>query len=134
MYAQKIRRTHGCVEHLSQQPLEAIVVERDSHLLKLARSLAFNPMRRGLVKRQKEWAWNSYRGAVGDVATFPFLRTDWRAQAFSEMMTVAVPGYHGIFLVEGIGGASPWEDHEVQIYLRSEKSVEHQQRRMDSKR
>lgn len=39
---------------------KAILVERDSYLLELARNVVLNPLRAKMVKRLEAWPWSSY--------------------------------------------------------------------------
>ena len=131
VYTQRVNRTHGRVGHLFQGRFKAILVERDSYLLELARYVVLNPVRAGMVKTPEEWPWSSYRAMVGDVPVPPFLTTDWQLRAFADSRKDAVAGYRR-FVAEGIGAASPWRELTGQIYLGSEQFVERARASIDA--
>ena len=132
VYSQHVNRVHGRIGHLFQGRFKAILVERDSHLLELARYVVLNPVRAGIVKTPGEWAWSSYRATAGETPTPPFLTTDWLLQAFADTGSAAVAEYRR-FVAEGVGGASPWRELKGQIYLGSEQFVERMQALIDAK-
>jgi REP element-mobilizing transposase RayT len=127
VYTQYINRTHARVGHLFQGRFKAILVERDSYLLEIARYVVLNPVRAGMVETPGEWPWSSYQATVGDVPAPAFLATDWLLRAFADTRAQAVAGYRR-FVAEGIGAASPWQDLKGQIYLGCEQFVEQMQR------
>jgi REP element-mobilizing transposase RayT len=51
--------------HLFQGRYHSVLVQRDAHLLELARYLALNPVKAGLCRRPEEWAWSSHRAMLG---------------------------------------------------------------------
>ena len=53
VYTQSFNRAHGRVGHVFQGRYKAILVERDSYLLELARYIVLNPLRAGMVKKLK---------------------------------------------------------------------------------
>ncbi|MCG6896234.1 MAG: transposase [Thiocapsa sp.] len=65
VYTQRVNRSHGRVGHLFQGRFKAILVERESDLLELARSVVLNPVRAGMVPAPGDWPWSSYRATVG---------------------------------------------------------------------
>ena len=68
VYAQDLHRRHGTRGHLFDKRYGAVLVERETHLLEVARYIALNPVRAGLCRRPDEWAWSSHRAAVGGMA------------------------------------------------------------------
>jgi len=53
VYTQRFNRAHGRVGHVFQGRYKAILVERDSYLLELARYVVLNPLRAGMVGDSK---------------------------------------------------------------------------------
>ncbi|WP_340124543.1 hypothetical protein [Methylobacter svalbardensis] len=51
--------------HVFQGRFKAILVQKDSYLLELARYIALNPVRVQMVHSAKEWRWSSYRATAG---------------------------------------------------------------------
>jgi putative transposase len=96
------------VGHLFQGRSKAILVERDAHLLELARYVVLNPVRAGMVFASSAWPWSSYPAMVGlDVAP-AWLETDWVLGQFGAERRSAQEGY-ARFVAEGVGGqASIW--------------------------
>ena len=60
-YSQSFNRRHGLVGAVMQGRYKAILVQKDSYLLELARYIALNPVRAAIVERPESWLWSSYR-------------------------------------------------------------------------
>lgn len=59
-YAQSFNFFHGLDGHVFQGRFHARLVESDPHLAELARYLALNPVKAGLVETARQWRWGSY--------------------------------------------------------------------------
>ena len=57
VYTQISNRRHGRVGHLFQGRFKAVLVEKESYLLELARYVVLNPVRAGLVSHPGDWRW-----------------------------------------------------------------------------
>ncbi len=119
------------VGHVFQGRYKAILVERDSHLLELARYVVLNPVRAGMVARAEDWPWSSYRACAHLAPSPPWLDCRALLAQFSEDESHAVSRY-ATFVLEGVGQASPWSELRGQIYLGSEDFVRRVQRRIDA--
>jgi len=75
VYTQRFNRAHERVGHVFQGRYKAILVERDSYLLELARYVVLNALRAKMVKRLEAWPWSSYTATCGQV-NIPCLATD----------------------------------------------------------
>jgi putative transposase len=75
VYTQQVNRTHDRVGHLFQGRVKAILIERDSYLLQLARYVVLNPVRAAMARTPGEWPWSSYRATAGEAPSPPFLAT-----------------------------------------------------------
>ncbi len=64
-YCQAHHKRYNTVGHLFQGRFKAIVVDRESYLLELARYVVLNPVRAGLVSHPEDWPWTSYRVTAG---------------------------------------------------------------------
>jgi len=64
-FSQAHHKRYDTVGHLFQGRFKAIVVDRESYLLELARYVVLNPVRAGLVANPEDWPWSSYRAMVG---------------------------------------------------------------------
>jgi putative transposase len=65
VYAQWFNRRHGRVGHVLQGRFKAQAIQHTPYLLTVARYVARNPVRSGLVERAEDWPWSSYRATVG---------------------------------------------------------------------
>ena len=59
VYTQRFNRTYDRVGHVFQGRYKAILVEKDAHLLELARYVVLNPVRACMVHTPGEWPWSS---------------------------------------------------------------------------
>jgi len=117
LYTQGFNRRHRRVGHLFQGRFKAILVEKDAHLLELARYLVLNPVRAGLTKSAGAWAWSSYRATAGIEKAPPWLETHATLESFGVAGSRAIQKFQ-TFVAEGRGCAyAPWEQVEGQIYL-----------------
>lgn len=126
VYTQHVNRTHGRVGHVFQGRYKAILVERDSYLLELARYVVLNPVRAGMVEDAGQWPWGSYASTVGAAAPPPWLQTDWVLGQFATNRADAVRHYMD-FVRAGVGLHSVWGGLLGQVYLGSEAFVSRMQ-------
>ena len=117
-YTQYFNRRHHRVGHVLQGRFKSILVERESYLLELCRYVVLNPVRAGLVATPHEWMWSSYGATIGARPTPSWLAIDPVLSLFDGNRKRAVSLYRQ-FVVDGIGGASPWPQLTGQIFLGS---------------
>ena len=122
VYTQVFNRRHGRVGHLFQGRYKAVLVEKESYLLELARYVVLNPVRAGLVSHPGDWKWSSYRATVGEEDPPPSLTVDWILGQFSENRLKAQKAYRS-FVADG-KGVKLWEKLESGVFLGSEGFVE----------
>ena len=122
VYTQDFNRRHRKVGHLFQGRFKAILMERESYLLELARYVVLNPVRAKMVKTPDKYAWSSYRASLGLDPIPPALNIDWLLGQFAKTKSVARQRY-AAFVKAGIGQVSPWEDLKGQVLLGSEAFV-----------
>ncbi len=123
VYTQSFNRRHKRVGHLFQGRFKAILVDKDSYLLRLCRYVVLNPVRAGLVKKPEEWAWSSFKATIGKTRSPFFLTTDWILSQFGSGRRRAISEYKK-FVREGINKDSPWKDLKGQILLGSDNFIE----------
>ena len=82
VYAQAFNRRHGRTGHLFQGRYTAILIQRERHLLELARYVVLNPVRAGLCRHPAEFAWSSYRATVGLEPPPPLFDVAWLRSRF----------------------------------------------------
>ncbi|MEO8585032.1 MAG: transposase [Acidobacteriota bacterium] len=117
LYTQGFNRRYRRVGHLFQGRFKAILVEKDAHLLELARYVVLNPVRAALVKSAAAWTWSSYRATAGIEKAPPWLETHATLISFGVGRSRSIEKYRA-FVSEGRrGGYEPWEMVEGQIYL-----------------
>jgi REP element-mobilizing transposase RayT len=132
VYTQRFNRAHDRVGHVFQGRYKAIMVERDSYLLELARYVVLNPLRAKMVKRLEAWPWSSYLATCGQVDTPPWLQTDWILGQFGSRRSSAIAKYVS-FVHEGARLPSVWAQLQGQIYLGSEDFVKKMQSQIEKK-
>jgi REP element-mobilizing transposase RayT len=126
VYTQRFNRLNDRVGHVFQGRYKAILVERDSYLLELARYVVLNPLRAGMVKRLESWPWSSYLATCGQTPPPEWLQTNWILAQFGRQRASAIRKYVQ-FVHEGARLPSVWAQLQGQIYLGSETFVEKMQ-------
>jgi len=126
VYTQHINRRHQRVGHVFQGRYKGILVEKDSHLLELARYVVLNPVRAGMVAEVGDWPWSSYAAMVGKESPPSWLETDWILGQFGKDRNAAVKGYVE-FVGAGVGLPSVWDRLRGQISLGSDVFVDRMQ-------
>jgi len=122
VYTQEFNRRHRRTGHVFQGRFKAILVERDSYLLELARHVVLNPVRVKIVRAARDWPWSSYRATAGFEEPPSFLMTDSILEQFGASKTRAQKAYRK-FVSEG-RGATVWENVRGQISLGSNEFIE----------
>lgn len=125
-YTQYYNRQHKRVGHVFQGRFKAILVQKDSYLLELARYIALNPVRAHMVRSAKDWPWSSYRATAGYEENVACLTTDWVLAGFAKTQKVAQQRYRD-FVQQGKCQPSPWQELKNQIYLGDDQFVEDMQ-------
>jgi len=77
VYTQRYNWLHTKVGHVFQGRYEAIIIQRDAHLLEAARYVVLNPVRAGIARRPEDWPWSSYSATAGLAEPRPCLETNW---------------------------------------------------------
>jgi putative transposase len=132
VYTQRFNRNHKRVGHVFQGRYKAIMVERDTYLMELARYIVLNPLRANMIKRLEEWQWGSYLATCGQVPTPGWLKTDWILAQFGQLRSCAIEKYVQ-FVHEGARLPSVWAQLQGQIYLGSEAFVKKMQAQIEGK-
>lgn len=126
VYTQHANRRHRRVGHVFQGRYKAILVEKESYLLELARYVVLNPVRAGMVADAAQWRWSSYGAMLGAEPAPPWLQTDWLLGQFGRQRTQAQACYRD-FVRAGVGLPSLWHALRGQIYLGSDAFVSRMQ-------
>ena len=122
VYTQRFNRRWSRCGHLFQGRFFSLHVERESHLLELARYISLNPVRAGLATRAAEWRWGSYRALAGLEAAPPFLATRWLGETFRSRRQAATQAFAEF--VERPNDYEPWSRVRHQVYLGGEEFCE----------
>jgi len=122
VYTQTFNRRHKRSGHLFQGRYKAILVEKDSHLLELARYIVLNPVRARMVRSCKDWRWSSYRATAGLESASSFLTTGWILAQFGQRSSKARQAYRRF--VSAGRGETVWEELKGQIYYGSDEFIE----------
>ncbi len=102
LYTQRFNRAHERVGHVLQGRYGAVLVERDAHLLELARYVVLNPVRAGLIVEAENYPWSSLRATLGLESAPEWLETNALLARFGSRARYLE------FVREGVGQASPW--------------------------
>jgi REP element-mobilizing transposase RayT len=130
VYTQRFNRRHGRVGHVFQGRYKAIIVQKESYLLELARYVVINPVRAGMVHTPDQWPWSSYRATAKLCEPPSWLAIKWLLATFSEHRSEAIQRYMG-FVADGRNQPGPWEKLKNQIFLGSDEFVASLQRTLD---
>jgi len=133
VYTQISNRNNNRVGHVFQGRYKAILVQKESYLLELARYIVLNPVRARMVKDAKAWPWSSYRDTVGYRETPDWLSVEWLLAAFGKRRSSAQQKYRQ-FVAAGKNQPSPWEQLRNQVFLGSEAFVTDLQNKIKSDR
>lgn len=133
VYTQRFNKAYGRVGHVFQGRYQAILVEKDSYLLALARYIVLNPVRAAVVDSAADWPWSSYLATAGLVFRPRFLATDCLLGLFGQRKNIARQRYRQ-FITDGEGHPSPWKLLRHQLYLGSDSFVCEMQGLIDEER
>jgi len=122
VYKQRFNRMHKRTGHVFQGRYKAILVEKECHLLELARYVVRNPVRAKMVRSAREWPWSSYRATAGQSAAPEFLTVDWILSQFSAQCAPALRAYRR-FVTQG-RGVTGWEGLRAGSSLGSDEFAE----------
>ncbi len=122
VYTQSFNRRHKRTGHVFQGRFKAILIEKESHLLEVARYVVLNPVRAKMVKYPRQWTWSSYRATVGEIASPVFLSAGWLLEQLDRQPKRACLTYRR-FVREGVG-LSPWDDLRGGVLLGNEEFAE----------
>lgn len=122
VYTQRFNRRHERVGHVFQGRFKAILVERETYLLELARYIVLNPVRAGMVHAPGAWRWSSYRATSGERPVPDWLSVEGILDRFGNGSGRAVERYRE-FVAAGLASESPWASLRGQVLLGTEPFV-----------
>lgn len=115
-YAQSFNRRHRLCGHVFQGRYKAILCQKETYLLALARYIVLNPVRAGMVATPGEWRWSSYRHVINDGDKPSWLESDWILLQFGRERDQAIAAYRE-FVAAGATLTSPLDDVSHQFLL-----------------
>jgi putative transposase len=121
VFAQAHNRRQGRSGHLFQGRFHAVLIEKEAHLLEVARYVVLNPCRANLCVAPEEWLWSSYRPTAGLDRSPPFLATDWLLKQFGRDRARARQRYREF--VAAPLPSDPWTRLRGQIFLGSDEFI-----------
>jgi len=130
VYTQKFNYHHDRVGHVFQGRYKGILVEKEAHLLELARYIVLNPVRARMVGNASEWRWSSFSATCGINRVPDFLSVDYLLSHLGGSKGNAIKTYRQ-FVSKGKDLPSPWEDLRNQMYLGSDSFVQAMLARVD---
>jgi REP element-mobilizing transposase RayT len=132
-YTQHFNRRHDLVGHLFQGRYKAILVQKESYLLEVARYVVLNPVRAKLVCLPDEWQWSSYRYFMRQHSVPDWLHTDWLLKQFGTSRPAALLAFRD-FVLAGLEAGSPLNKIRHQLLLGDEAFVSSHQSLQQSER
>jgi len=133
VYTQSHNRNNHRDGHVFQGRYRAILVQKESYLLELARYIVLNPVRTRMVSKAENWPWSSYLDTAGAREAPAWLHTDWLLAAFGSRLSFARKKYRQ-FVADGKNQPSPWEFLQNQVFLGSEKFVDGLRKKIEEDR
>ncbi len=128
VYTQAFNRRHRRVGHLFQGRFKAIVVEKEAYLLELCRYVVLNPVRAGVVREARGYAWSSYRATAGLGAGPAWLTVDWILAQCGQRRGAAQAQYRQCVAEGSRQPPRPWEHVVGQVYLGGASCIRRVQR------
>ncbi|NHZ94946.1 transposase [Massilia sp. CCM 8734] len=122
-FSRGFNRRHNTVGHLFQGRYHAVLVQKESYLLELARYIVLNPVRAGLVALPQDWEWSSYRWMRADADAPSWLDTQWLLNQFGSTPEMAVAAYRD-FVARGMGAENPLKSARHALLLGESLSME----------
>jgi hypothetical protein len=122
VYTQRFNRAANRSGHVFEGRFKAILVEKESHLLQLARYIVLNPVRAKAAQSARAWPWSSYRATAGQVQVPEFLTIDWVLSQFGTTPASAMRAYRR-FVSQG-RGLDVWKDLRAGSLLGSDEFAE----------
>ncbi|USX14466.1 transposase [Oxalobacteraceae bacterium OTU3CAMAD1] len=122
VYSRYYNRRHDLVGHVLQGRYHAILVQKESYLLELARYIVLNPIRAGIVDKLGDWEWSSLQFMLGDRPSPSWMNTKWLLDSFGEDPVSARQAYLA-FLLSGIDAESPLEQVAFRCILGDDEFI-----------
>ncbi|WP_028101783.1 transposase [Pseudoduganella violaceinigra] len=107
LYSQNFNVRHGLTGHVLQGRFHSVLLDAESHFLELARYIALNPVRAGMVACAADWRWSSYRAIAGLDTPPAWLDTATIRNRFHGEDDAGRIRAYCNFVAAGVGGKDP---------------------------
>jgi len=121
-YTNRFNRRNSRVGHVFQGRYKAILIEKESHLLEVARYVALNPVRANMVAHAGDYKWSSYNATISKASVPTWLSVDEVLARFHRQRLKAYEAFARF--VDGPGGESPFKEIQWGLALGGEKYLE----------
>jgi hypothetical protein len=123
VYTQASNWIHGTTGHVFQGRFNAVLIQKETHLMETCRYVVLNPVRAGIAELPEAWPWSSYRATAGMESPWGCLETEWILAQFSADTQEAQRQYRQ-FVRIGIGEVSIWKKMKGRCFLGDEQFAE----------
>jgi REP element-mobilizing transposase RayT len=100
VYARRVQRRVPTTGHLFERRYRSVLVDADTHLLRLVRYIHLNPLRAGLVTDPAEYPWSGHRTYLG-LASVPWLTTEFTLRLLGSNLVRARRAYARLIAAGG---------------------------------
>ena len=115
-YTQLFNRRHGRSGRVFDGRFKSILVQKQTHLLDMARHIVWSPVREGLARRPEGWRWSNFAATSREGAAPDWLDAGWTLAQFGPRPGAARAAYRQ-FVARGAAAPSPLDEVEKQVYL-----------------
>lgn len=122
IYSNYFNRRHDGVGHVFQGRYKAILVQKESYLLELARYIVLNPVRENIVAEPGDWPWSSYRLITANAPPPSWQSAQWILDKFNVSRAEAIEAYRA-FVHAGVGKTTPLDHAHGKLILGDEGFV-----------
>lgn len=123
VYTQTLNKKYQRVGHVFQGRYNAILIQKENHLLEVSRYVVLNPVRANLAEKPEGWKWSSYQATAGIENPHPCHTIDWILGQFGTNKMVAGQRYKE-FVWAGIEVESIWNKVSGQILFGDDYFIE----------
>jgi putative transposase len=132
-YAKWFNKRHNRRGHLYQDRFKSVIVDREEYLLTVARYIALNPVKAGMVERPEDYAWCSYRARAGYENAPHWLNIDLVQSHFGADVELAQAGYRK-FVDDGLSDPRDMAEESLRkLFLGGARFLEKMQELVDQK-
>jgi putative transposase len=131
-YSQWFNWHHKRSGHLFEGRFKSVLVQKERHLLELARYVVLNPVRAGLAAGAGDWRWSNYRATAGRGTAPPWLAVDWTLAQFARSRYTAREAYRR-FVAAGKESGEKIEALEKKPYVGDRRFLKRVERMLAGK-